>query len=378
MARMQLPPSTAAPSGIDVSCPLPPDILAMLHVYAPDLLTRSLPTLLQEGLLLPDDDDVGTASVTEGYEVGTYDVPLESVRAGDDGGVVVLAQGEHYVVAEKPPSVVVHHSSWTGRRGDRKGKRGREATPMLQRVRDGTGRRVNPVHRLDRGASGCLVFAFAQPDSGEDDAKGDKRVSCGVTRTLIQSMQAPEATKTYVAFCDGDGTWNGVDYLTKGWFTLDLPVKDEWGKIIENCSTDIRFVAGRKLPPTNDNNNDDDNTEEKEGRKVCIVLTRPSTGRWHQIRQHLASGTLGHAILGDSSHGRSRTNRVWKTGRRLPKERTCLHLARVTLPKTEYTPDGVDVVCPLPGDLRAVLDGLPEDLVEEARMVLREEGVDIL
>jgi len=43
-------------------------------------------------------------------------------------------------------------------------------------------------------------------------------------------MQSPEATKTYIALCDGDGTWNGVDYLKKGWFSLDLPVKNEWGK----------------------------------------------------------------------------------------------------------------------------------------------------
>jgi hypothetical protein len=43
-------------------------------------------------------------------------------------------------------------------------------------------------------------------------------------------MQSSEATKTYMALCDGDGKWNGVDYLKKGWFSLDLPVKNEWGK----------------------------------------------------------------------------------------------------------------------------------------------------
>ena len=46
----------------------------------------------------------------------------------------------------------------------------------------------------------------------------------------MEAMQSPEATKTYLALCDGDGTWNGVDYMKKGWFTFDNPVNDEWGK----------------------------------------------------------------------------------------------------------------------------------------------------
>ena len=42
---------------------------------------------------------------------------------------------------------------------------------MLQRVRDGLGgkRRVNVVHRLDRGASGALLFAYADEDDEAQD-----------------------------------------------------------------------------------------------------------------------------------------------------------------------------------------------------------------
>lgn len=56
--------------------------------------------------------------------------------------------------------------------------------------------------------------------------------SCPVTRTLMDSMQSEEATKTYIALCDGDGTWNGNNYIEKGWFNIGLPVKDEWGKVL--------------------------------------------------------------------------------------------------------------------------------------------------
>ena len=104
---------------------------------------------------------------------------------------------------------------------------------MLQRVLDKMERRVNLIHRLDRGASGCLLLLFAENEQNEDG----KKVSCRVTKFLIESMQSPEATKTYFALCDGDGTWNGVNYLKKVWFTFDNPVKDENGNLIEDSST---------------------------------------------------------------------------------------------------------------------------------------------
>jgi len=214
------------------------------------------------------------------------------------------------------------------------------------------------------------VFAFAQSNETEEGGKE----SCGVTKSLIESMQSPEATKTYLALCDGDGTWNGVDYLQKGWFNLDIPVKDEYGKVMEECSTDIRFIASKVLPPI------ENDVENMEGRKVSIVLARPSTGKWHQVRQHLSSGTIGHAILGDATHGRSRTNRIWKANRNLVKERTCLHLARVQLPPTEYTPNGVDVSCPLPEDIMKMLKRMEwqgSGLLEEARPLLLAEGIKI-
>ena len=39
------------------------------------------------------------------------------------------------------------------------------------------------------------------------------------------------------------------------------------------------------------------------------------------------------------------------------RERTCLHLCRIQLPATEYSPEGVDVTCPLPPDLMKMLKG---------------------
>jgi 23S rRNA-/tRNA-specific pseudouridylate synthase len=187
-------------------------------------------------------------------------------------------------------------------------------------------------------------------------------------------MQLPGTQKTYIALCDGNGSWNGMNLLERGWFTFTNPVRDEWDKTIEDATTEFRFVASSILPPVDDDTDDDGNME---GRMVSIVLARPKTGRWHQIRQHLASGTIGHAILGDSSHGRSRTNRIWKKKRHLMKERVCLHLSRLYMPPTEYAPDGIDVTCPLAPDLEKMLEMLPMELLDAARLILAEEGIHV-
>ena len=220
--------------------------------------------------------------------------------------------------------------------------------------------------KLLSGASGCLVFALVDNDM-KDNLKRESRE---VTKALIESLQSDDANKTYIALCDGNGEWNGKNFLEKGWFTIDRPVKDENGNFVD-ATTDLCFVAGMTLPPVKI-----DNTEVSEGRHVSLVLARPKTGKYHQIRQHLASGRIGHAILGDSSHGRSRTNRIWKKRRHLMKERTCLHLVRLELPPTDFTPNGIQCTCPLSEDLKIMFDEMPE-LMEMAKPKLLIEGVTI-
>lgn len=391
LGRLDIVPTVNFPNGIHVSAPMPHDILTALQSYAPDVLEQSLPIIEKEmGIplipILADDNDGR-------YEVGKWYIPDVllhpndwSVATTDDNvGIVldtidILESTNHYVIASKPPVVVVHNSKWTipSNTLGRGGQRRMDGMPMLQRVRNKMNqRRVNLIHRLDRGASGCLLLSFA--DSGNQD-KDQNGGGCDVTKSLIESMH--NATKTYIALCDGNGTWNGINYLDKGWFTFTNPVKDESGNIIEYAETDIRFISSSILPPLKKEdsgdtiNNDDDNN--LEGRKVCIILAQPKTGRWHQIRQHLASGTIGHAIIGDSSHGRSRTNRIWKKDRHLMKERVCLHLFRLQVPPSEYAPSGIDVTCPLSSDLVTMLEALPMvKLLDDTRQILVKDGIYI-
>ena len=215
--------------------------------------------------------------------------------------VTILSRGPNHIVALKPPSVVCHHSGWTGSRS--KAKRGEEPEiPMLQRVRDGIHdidsrdgdeekpkRKVNLVHRLDRGASGALLLAFADDN---DVDKGGKSSKKGATASLSDALASPESIKTYVALVRGEGILREEDFKEKGWFEFSKPIKDENGEV-KNATTLFNFVAGQ--PETCEDGVDRP--------RISLVLARPKQGRWHQIRKHLQSG-LSHPILGDTTHVR--------------------------------------------------------------------------
>lgn len=289
--------------------------------------------------------------------------------------VVFLDQNKHYLVIDKPPAVVCHHSQWTGSRGglpEGDGSGVEAEIPVLQRVRDQTGRRVNLVHRLDRGASGCLLMTYADHDARVVDKNDNNNPSTAIpaatsntTTLLIQAMADKSmCTKTYIALVRGEGILHGRDLKKDGWFLVDRPIKNEKG-VEKNATTWFRFVAGQgngggTIP----------------GRaRASLVLARPETGRWHQIRKHLNG--LSHPILGDTTHGNSRVNREWHA-KGLPQARICLHLSRLQIGPTEgVCPAGIDVSCELAPDMLQLLkDHLP-DVLAAAEPTLRGEGVRI-
>lgn len=337
------------------------------------------------------------------YLRSTMDDCNDDSSPSTDRTVTILQRGPNHIIALKPPSVVCHHSGWTGSRAKLKcvqsmlflkftsspstsitpnshrldylhHRRGEEPEiPMLQRVREalhdiGTRdlpdeqkakvRKVNLVHRLDRGASGCLLLAYADDDGAE---VANASVS-GSTAMLIDALASPESTKTYVALVRGEGILREEDFKTKGWFNVTRPIKDESGEE-KDATTWFNFVAGQ--PETVE-----DGIERP---RMSLVLARPMQGRWHQIRKHLNG--ISHPILGDTTHGASTVNREWKEKRNLPGERICLHLARLQLPPTEAVPEGIDVCCPLLDDMLDMLRVYAPDVLEESLPTLREEGI---
>lgn len=215
----------------------------------------------------------------------------------------IIAESERWCVVAKPPGMMVHRNSFA--------KQGEVV--LMQQVRDQLGRYVHPVHRLDGGTSGCLIFAY--------DSE--------TTAMLQAALHKPTTKKTYLAFTRGDAS-----HLTDVIETR--PLKDDKG-VTRTAETHIDCIASVG------------ECDERSSLLRCV----PVTGRFHQIRKHLNG--LSHPILGDAKHGDSRVNRWWREQYELKHLGLHCHELSLTLADGEQ----VDVRCPVRADLIAVWETLP-------------------
>jgi len=212
--------------------------------------------------------------------------------------LTMIHEDGQLVVVNKRSGMIVHRG-WA-----------RDDDDALRTVRDQVGQRVFPVHRLDRGTSGVLIFAK------------DSR-ACAAVR---EQIEAGTVSKGYLA-------------LVRGRFgsapVLDHPVsKGEKGQ---------RVAATTAFVPVSTSNKD----------RCSLVAAAPRTGRLHQIRRHLKH--LSHPIVGDVRYGKGDINRRYRERWNL--HRLALHAAafRLAHPRT-----GIDTVfeAPLSDDLRGPLESL--------------------
>ena len=185
----------------------------------------------------------------------------------------VLYRDDDVVAVHKPPGLMVHRSEL-----DR-----RETRFAVQLLRAQLGRHVFPAHRLDRGTSGVLLFAF--------DARTAAR--------LGEAFESRAVEKRYLA-------------VVRGWpeaaGSIDHPLRRlEDGKDVggddaprQDAHTDYRRLACAEVPIPSKGH---DTT------RVALVELLPHTGRQHQIRRHLKH--LSHPVLGDATHGKGPLNRAF-------------------------------------------------------------------
>jgi|GEM_PF-177013 len=184
----------------------------------------------------------------------------------------ILHQDEGRVAVHKPSGLHTHPSALS----PAEDSVARWLSQQLQRA-------VHPVHRLDRGASGVLLFALSPAHA----------------RDLWESFHRRRVHKVYLA-------------LVRGWLpddegVVERPLKDmdpatrcpreqeaitRW-RVLERVEAPFCGGRGAHAFPTT---------------RVSLVECRPATGRMHQIRRHLNG--LGHPLLGDGEHGDRHLNRV--------------------------------------------------------------------
>ncbi len=202
----------------------------------------------------------------------------------------LLHHDQHLVAIDKPAGLLVHRS----------GLDAGETRFALQMLRDQLGRPVWPVHRLDKGTSGVLLFALDPVTAA----------------TLGRRFEAADGLrKLYLAAVRGWPPDEGlVDHPLRRLADDARAGRDE----VQDARTRFRTLSRHELPlpdrgfPTT---------------RAALVELEPLTGRRHQLRRHMKH--LAHPILGDATHGKGPLNRA--VAQLLGASRLWLHARSVEL-----------------------------------------------
>ena len=178
--------------------------------------------------------------------------------------IEIIYEDDNLIAINKPHGLLVHRSRIAN---DAK-------VFALQLLRDKIGQRVYPTHRLDRKTSGVLLFA---KDTDSNAA-------------VQQLFRDRKISKNYLAIVRGHMDQEGkIDYpLSEG----NGPAKEAQTtyKVLESFELDI---PSGKFPTS----------------RYSLLELTPNTGRFHQIRKHLAH--VFHPIIGDRPHGCNKQNKIW-------------------------------------------------------------------
>lgn len=186
---------------------------------------------------------------------------------------------------------------------------GRESVLSLLKASRG---RLYVVHRLDKEASGVMVFAK----------------NASAHKSLNEQFSGRTVRKEYVALVHGriDGERGVIDKPLRQFGSGRIGVDEQAGK---DCVTEYQVT--------------------ERFRDFTLVRAYPLTGRQHQIRVHFYS--FGHPIVGDRLYGERSVQGKYP--------RLMLHAERLSfnLP----TGERMTLEAPLPELFRKTLEGLDAD-----------------
>lgn len=183
----------------------------------------------------------------------------------------VLHIDEHLVAIDKPAGLLVHRSALDAH----------EEQFALQLLRDQLGRPVWPVHRLDKGTSGVLLFAL----------------SVEMASALGQAFESGQMEKHYLALVRG---WPAERAGLIDHALARDPERASAGQTLLPAQTAWQCLACAEWPLRVD--------ARFETSRYALLQARPATGRRHQIRRHLKH--IAHPIVGDATHGKGPLNRA--------------------------------------------------------------------
>lgn len=189
----------------------------------------------------------------------------------------ILYRDDFLVAINKPAGMLVHRSDI-----DR-----HETRFALQLLRDQIGQRVFPLHRLDKGTSGVLLFAF----------------DAGSARHVGLQFERDKVRKRYLAVVRGWPPEAGV---------IDHPLSrrhDDYGRkrSADTAPAALPAVTAYRRLATVELS---EAVDRHPTSRYALVMLAPQSGRQHQLRRHLKH--IAHPIIGDATWGKGSHNRFFQ------------------------------------------------------------------
>lgn len=185
----------------------------------------------------------------------------------------ILFRDESIIAIHKPAGLLVHRSELDHN----------ETRFAVQLLRDQIGRHVHPVHRLDKGTSGVLMFAL------------DRTMAA----LLARQFEAQTVHKRYLAVVRGHPPVTGhIDHPLSRRRDQAERSRHALNDAPQAAVTDFTRLATVELPWEID--------RYPTSRYGLLALT-PRTGRRHQLRRHMKH--IAHPIIGDATFGKGAHNR---------------------------------------------------------------------
>lgn len=174
----------------------------------------------------------------------------------------ILFEDDALIAINKPSGILVHRT-----------KISEDQVFVLQLLRDQIGQRIYPLHRLDRGTSGVLVF-------------GKNSEIAGI---LSEQFRDKEVGKKYLAVIRGYVDPKGV---------IDYPLPHPRTGLPREALTRYERLEQTELPMA---------IGRYATARYSLVEIVLETGRTNQIRRHFAH--LRHPVIGDKKHGDCKHNK---------------------------------------------------------------------
>lgn len=182
--------------------------------------------------------------------------------------IEILHQDDALLAVNKPANLAVHRSKMVGNADEF----------LIDLLREQIGGDVYLAHRLDRATSGVLLVARSRE----------------VAAALGEQFMGRSVRKQYLVVVRGwpEPGEDVIDY--------PLPGSRETGPRRE-ARTQYRRLATIEVPIA---------LGRYPQQRYALLLAEPESGRFRQIRKHLAH--VHHPVVGDCQHGRGDHNRLYK------------------------------------------------------------------